>query len=230
MKKKLIIGINTLFRSIPGGTSFEYSVDHYYVDAILEAGGVPLMIPTMDQYEYIDTFLDRVDGMIFIGGQKFSPAVCTEKPMSHFQTGRMRPDFELKLMKETIRREVPVLGICGGCQLLSLASGGRLIKLPENGTTHENRDHTATIIENGWFSQISKIPLHKEFTVNSNHRLAIDPEHPGKELIVSAVAMDQTVEVIECPNPIIRLGVQFHPERMNDEKRNFFWHWLEMLA
>ena len=38
------------------------------------------------------------------------------------------------------------------------------------------------------------------------------------------------MEVIECPDPIIRLGVQFHPERMNDEKRNFFWHWLEMLA
>ena len=105
------------------------SVPYAYARAVIRAGGMPLLMPPQDG-EAIDAMLDRVDGLLLIGGADYPPEVYKQE--AHQKTVLMhkdRSDFDLALAKKALgRKDLPVLGICAGCQVLNIADGGDLVQ------------------------------------------------------------------------------------------------------
>ena len=129
----------------------------------------------------------------------------------------MRPHFDIAFGEAVMRKNIPVLGICAGCQLLNIITGGKLIQHLPNAEKHTGgMIHEAVVTKSGFFAEaIGKAPGEK-LMVNSFHHQALDPEHLGNGLEIAAVAFDGTVEAVEMPGKRMVLGVQFHPERMDD--------------
>ena len=176
-----------------------------------------MLIPSIEKRENIETLLDMANGVLLIGGKDYPPSYYGELP--HEKTGmdRLRPHFDIAFGEAVMRRELPVLGICAGCQLLNIISGGKLIQHLPNADEHTGGTfHEAQVTKDGFFARaVGKAPGEK-ITVNSFHHQALDPVHLGKNLSVTAVASDGSIEAVELPGERMVLGVQFHPERMDD--------------
>ena len=134
-----------------------------------------------------------------------------------------RTEFEFAITKEALKFDIPVLGICGGQQLLNVVMGGSLIQhIPakiKTKTNHEQKNprnqpsHSVKIIKN---TKLSRITKKSSMYVNSAHHQAV--EKLGKGLIVNAVAEDGIIEGIESTKLKFCLGIQWHPEFLIDEK------------
>ncbi len=188
-----------------------------YAQRVSDAGGVPLLIPSIEKEEIISTLLDLADGVLLIGGKDYDPRFFGEPLHPRTNLDRKRPHFDIAFGKAVLQRDVPVLGICAGCQLINSLCGGRLIQhlddaeLHVGGTTHE-----ASVDEEGWFSRSLGRKAGEVLTVNSFHHQAVDPAGLGQGLRITARAFDGSVEAIEGTGSRMLLGVQFHPERMDD--------------
>jgi gamma-glutamyl-gamma-aminobutyrate hydrolase PuuD len=188
-----------------------------YAQRVSDAGAVPMLIPSVEKREIIETLLDMANGVLLIGGKDYPPSYYGELP--HEKTGmdRLRPHFDIAFGEAVMRRELPVLGICAGCQLLNIISGGKLIQHLPNADEHTGGTfHEAQVIKDGFFARAVGKATGEKITVNSFHHQALDPVHPGKNLAVTAVAFDGSIEAVELPGERMVLGVQFHPERMDD--------------
>lgn len=194
-----------------------------YVQRVSDSGAVPMLIPSIEKPEIIETLLDIADGVLLIGGRDYDPADYGEKPHPETMLNRLRPHFDITFGKAVLKREMPVLGICAGCQLLNIISGGKLIQHLDNADEHRNGVyHTAEIVSDGFFSKALKSSAGTELTVNSFHHQAVAPNALGEGFRVTARAFDGSIEAIECPGERMVLGVQFHPERMDDIGPMFF--------
>jgi putative glutamine amidotransferase len=195
-------------------------IPHDYVRAVEEAGGRPLLVPPSD--EGIDETLDSLDGIVFSGGSDLDPGHYGAEPHAEtFGIHAERDRAELELMKAALERDMPVLGICRGIQVLNVARGGNLIQhLPEivghEGHKHNPPgafiDHDVAIEPETTLAQI----LGERHGVKSHHHQGLDAV--GEGLRVSAHAEDGSVEGVEDPERRFALGVLWHPEAGEDRK------------
>ncbi len=184
-----------------------------YSQRVVEAGGIPMLMPSIENGEVFAALLDAADGCVLIGGPDYDPALYGEEPRPETDLRRLRPTCDAAFCRELLKRDLPVLGICAGCQLLNIAAGGKLVQHVEG---HRNTAHPARVTAEGFFARALGKRPGDEIAVNSFHHQVVDPGHLGAGLVVSAEAHDGTVEAIEMPGARMVLGVQFHPERMDD--------------
>lgn len=191
-----------------------------YVDAVQRAGATVVMLPPDDAVaERPDELLNLVDGLILAGGADIDPGAYGEQ--AHPETGGTVPErdsFEIALARRALERNIPVLGICRGMQLINVACGGSLIQhLPEHFGHHDHRrvpgsfdgaDHFVRL-EPG--SLVARAAGEERHSTKSHHHQGID--RLGVGLRVSGWAdLDELPEAIEVPDLQFALGVQWHPE------------------
>lgn len=213
-----IIGI-TADSEQPGGYSkFPwYALRQNYCSAVREAGGVPVVLP--HETSLIATYSGMIDGLLVSGGAfDVDPALfgATDRHDTVILK-EGRTDFELGITQAMLKANKPVLGICGGEQLLAVALGGTLIQhIPaeiqaplahEQPNPRNEAGHDVKIVEG---TQLHKIGGETRAAVNSAHHQAVKsvPDH----VKVNAVAPDGVIEGIEDPSRKFCIGVQWHPE------------------
>ena len=215
----LNMAVNTFNQKEMG---FLYSI---YALPVSNAGAVPFCIPAIEKEENIETLLDIADGVLLIGGQDYDPAYYGQQPHPETDLSRQRPHFDIALGEAVLRRKLPVVGICGGCQLLNIVSGGELIQhLPNADECHRGGlFHQAQIVSDGFLTRALDKKKGNMITVNSFHHQALNRSKIGRDLTISALAFDGTVEAVESADPArMILGLQFHPERMEDSMSGIF--------
>jgi putative glutamine amidotransferase len=187
-----------------------------YVRAVTRAGGVPLLVPPGAAYEET---LDSVDGLIFSGGSDLDPELYGED--AHPETDgwvRERDDFELGLMQAALARDVPLLAICRGSQVLNVALGGDLEQhVPDRVETNVHKetpgvfaDHDVAVLPGTKLSSI----VGERADVKSHHHQGYGDLGTG--LREAARAPDGTIEALEDPSRRFTLGVLWHPEEGED--------------
>jgi gamma-glutamyl-gamma-aminobutyrate hydrolase PuuD len=215
---KPVVGITTYLTRASFGVWEADSalVPASYVRAIADAGGVPLLVPPGAAAEET---LDAVDGLIFSGGSDLDPELYGEE--AHAETVgvvRERDDFELELMRAALARDLPVLAICRGSQVLNVALGGGIEQhVPDRvaADTHKETpgvfaEHDVDVLGGTKLASI----LGERTDVKSHHHQGFG--ELGAGLRESARADDGTVEALEDPNRRFTLGVLWHPEEGED--------------
>jgi putative glutamine amidotransferase len=202
-----------------------------YNDAILQAGGIPVTVPTTTDRDILAEAVRRTDGVLLTGGDDINPELYVEKlPPKVAKTVEQTPDDgardlrELLLIKELFRQRKPLLAICRGHQMLNVAFGGKLLadiprQLP-GALEHRRMDkpldlvHEAALTPGSLVSKICKTPV---LGVNSTHHQGV--LEPVEPFAATARAADGVVEAMELKPECSRmlpflLSVQFHPERL----------------
>lgn len=190
-----------------------------YVRAVEQAGGRALLVPPAAHG--IDETLDAVDGLIFSGGADLDPHLYGQE--AHPETSGVteeRDRFELALLEAALVRDMPVLAICRGSQVLNIARGGDLIQhLPDviGDEKHKHTpgafaDHHVTLEEGTRLGGL----LGVRAPVKSHHHQGFG--RIGEGLRVAAHAEDGTIEAVEDPDRRFALGVLWHPEAGEDQK------------
>lgn len=213
------IGI-TLDHEQPGGYSkFPwYALRDNYCGSVVECGGVPLPLP--HELGVVDTYLDMIDGLIVTGGAfDVSPELYGDAEVHATVTTKdRRTRFEWAMVQGALKRDLPILGICGGQQLLNVVLGGTLVqhipdRYPDSAIAHEQpnpRNETSHTVKLTASSKLAEITGTFEIAVNSAHHQAVDEVAKGVE--INAVAADGVIEGIEYPAHRFCIGVQWHPE------------------
>ncbi len=213
-----VIGV-TLDHEMPGSYSkFPwYALRENYATSLAKAGAVPIALP--HGCDDVSAYLDLIDGLVITGGAfDVDPALFGESNRHDSVTLKAgRTDFELAVTRGALDRDMPVLGICGGQQLLNVALGGTLIQhIPDaipGALAHEQpnpRDQAGHGVRITAGTRLRDIVGCDSLDVNSAHHQAVREPAPG--LIVDAVAPDGVIEGIEAPDRRFCLGVQWHPE------------------
>lgn len=218
MGKKPLIGMNADYRAKKGDQPAFTFAAAGYADAITKAGGVPLILPPVEDDADLNQLLDAVDGMVMIGGADLDPRRdgFMLHPSIRLLDSR-RESFDRRLIRQVVRRRLPVFGIGVGMQLLNLQLGGNLfLHIPEDlpralphadplDTAHR---HALEVVPG---TLMERVYGEGEIRVNSLHHMAVDVV--GEGLQVTARCPDGVIEAIESTNPDwFALGTQFHPE------------------
>jgi putative glutamine amidotransferase len=220
--RRPVIGL-TLSSNPETPTRYDLAMD--YATAVEKAGGLPWPLPFRTDLSLIPEFVDRLDGILFTGGDDLDPALYGET--RHPRAEPIHPDrqrFELALIAEVERRRMPALGVCLGCQLMNVHRGGSLVQfLPdqERDAALEHRKGDANLpprrhavtLEPG--TRLAEAVGKREISVNTRHKQAI--ARTGRGLRVIARAPDGVVEAIEDPAQPFFMAVQWHPENLNHE-------------
>jgi putative glutamine amidotransferase len=191
-----------------------------YVEAVQYAGALAVMLPPDELLlEDPDEVLDLLDGLMLAGGADIDPTSYGEP--AHPETVDTVPErdrFEIALVRAAIERDLPVLGICRGMQLINVAYGGTLLQhLPERFGHHEHlrvagtfdgADHDVDLIEGSLAARAAGETHH---ATKSHHHQGVDRLGEGLQISGNS-AMDGLPEAIEMPNRRFVLGVQWHPE------------------
>ena len=191
-----------------------------YIDAVQQAGGLALMIPPDGQLARSpDEMLDLLDGLILAGGADIDPAAYGDAP--HAETVGTVPErdrAEIALARRAMERDIPLLGICRGMQLMNVARGGTLMQhLPERYGHHEHRrvpgsfdgaDHDVNLAEGSLAARAAGEVVH---STKSHHHQGVDRVGEGLE-VTGWSTLDDLAEAIEVPGSRFALGVQWHPE------------------
>lgn len=215
---KPIIGITSDFHSGKKGEA-TYFLRARYVQAIRDMGGMPFILPITEDPAFQAELLDRINGVLITGsGPDLDPRLYGEKKRAKLKI--MSPErarFEIALARRAIHEEHPVLGICGGLQLINVALGGSLIQdiatqiqgaLPHQQETQATRPWHRVKISRG--TKLHQILGRETIRVNSSHHQA--PRCVAQGLIINAVASDGVIEGLEDPESRFVMGVQWHPE------------------
>jgi microsomal dipeptidase-like Zn-dependent dipeptidase/gamma-glutamyl-gamma-aminobutyrate hydrolase PuuD len=207
--------------------------DRYYKQ-IVAAGGTPVIIPPVANKEVIVNTLEQLDGLILTGGADYNPLWMGEEPSTHLHgINRERDLAELLTARLAFNRQIPTLGICRGIQTLAIALGGKvaqdiqeaaspgtvIIKHAQDADRSEPT-HSVRIADG---SILSGIYEGETIHVNSFHHQAV--AQPGPHFRITATAPDGTVEAIESTEHKAVMGVQWHPEWLEEEGRRLF-KWL----
>ncbi len=207
-----------------------------YLEGIMEAGGAPLIFPFTEDEELAAQLTQMCDGILFTGGQDVSPSIYGEESLPQLEeVSEQRDKLELLVIREALRLEKPVFGICRGLQFLNAALGGTLYQdlytqydtrishrqsEPYNMPTHE------VSIAPG--SPLAEVLGDGPIVVNSFHHQGI--KDLADSLVPMAWAPDGLVESFFRPGPVFFRAVQWHPEMLfkNDENsRKLFRSFVE---
>ena len=194
------------------------AVNTAYVQSVILSGGIPYMIPVTDNVEILRQIVSRLDGIVFTGGEDIQPMYYGDLLYEKLEeVSPARDTFDLMVLKMAADRNIPILGICRGLQLMNVAFGGTLYQdLPtqhpssvnhrqkESGTTPT---HPISIIKE---SKLAEITGQEVLQVNTFHHQAIRELAPGFK--ITAWAPDSIAEAIEAYPIRQMIGVQFHPE------------------
>jgi putative glutamine amidotransferase len=217
-----VIGV-TLDAEPPGGYSKYpwYALRANYATVLAEFGGLPVALPHDPALAH--AYLDAVDALVVTGGAfDLDPGLYGDK--DRHATISLKEDrtvAELALVRGALARDKPVLGICGGEQLLAVALGGTLLQhIPDSvpdALEHEQRNprdqpsHDVNVVPGTLLARIAEADT---IRVNSAHHQAV--RSPGKFAVVNATARDGVIEGVEDPRYGFCLGVQWHPEFLID--------------
>ncbi|CEG22197.1 Gamma-glutamyl-gamma-aminobutyrate hydrolase PuuD [Planococcus massiliensis] len=195
-----------------------YTLDPVYGKAILQAGGLPLIVPIVDE-EDIPLLCERLDGLIVTGGGDINPTLYGEEP--HIRLGAVYPgsdQYEKELILNFLELDKPFIGMCRGMQMLNVSLGGTIyqdLEAQYEGTLYQHkqmamrthRTHSVTLEDD---SRLIKIMEEKTFNVNSFHHQGI--KDVSDKLKVAGRAADGLVEALESENHQFVMGIQWHPE------------------
>jgi putative glutamine amidotransferase len=221
-----------------------------YENAILRAGGIPVIVPISTDRKILAEILRRVDGALLTGGDDINPDLYTKNlPRAVRKTVTTTPDGggrdlrELVLFDEIFRQRKPLLAICRGHQLLNIALGGTLVadigaQVPQ-ALNHQRMDKSCEMVHEVALtagSLLSKITGRRNLGVNSTHHQAV--LKPAEPLMAVAQSSDGIVEAMELKPKVTRrlpflLSVQFHPERLAEkfaEHRAIFSRFIQACA
>lgn len=195
-------------------------VSDAYIQSVLRAGGVPVLLPIIEGKEAIKEQAAMIDGLLLSGGGDVQPQLFGEEPER--QTGTVLPErdaHELALVKLAMVASKPILGICRGCQVLTIALGGSIYQhlSPELAVIqHEQQSlgsyagHTVELADN---SKLAKLWGNYVMT-NSFHHQAVKVAASG--FSITGRTKDGVIEAVEHETAPFVIGVQWHPELMVD--------------
>lgn len=215
MAKRPIIGITGSRNQETG----RIVLSETYFDAIIRAGGVPVVLPCTTDEQVAEMLLDTIDALLLSGGVDIHPKHFGEEV--HPACGEIdekRDASELLLVRRAIDRRMPVFGICRGIQVLAVALGGTLFQDIESQLgipkakhkqepPYDDPIHTVRFKEGGLFERITQTSL---MPTNSMHHQAI--KEAGDQLIIEGITMDGIIEAVSMRGNEAVLGVEFHPE------------------
>ena len=209
-----------------------------YYKSVVEAGGVPVIIPPVADKHVIINTLERIDGLILSGGGDYNPLWAGEEPSPLLHgINKERDNAELLIAQLAYNRQIPMLGICRGIQTLAMALGGKVkqdisllniedeklkIKHSQDADRSEPT-HTVTLEPDSILSRLysSMLNIQSSIKVNSFHHQAVSD--PGSKFRVVATASDGVIEAMESNEFKPILGVQWHPECMESGLPLFQW-------
>lgn len=197
-----------------------------YMKVIEACGGVPLVLPLTADPEELEECLRLCDGLLLTGGQDVNPVLYGQEPLP--QCGELcilRDQMETLLLKRAVERDIPVLGICRGIQLMNAALGGTLYQdLPTQHPSsvshvmtppYHQPVHTVEILEN---TPLAALLGSGTYPVNSYHHQAVRQLAPSAKAM--AVSSDGLVEALYLPDRKFIWGVQWHPEFAYEQDEN----------
>ena len=218
------IAVSGVVRSWDGAD--RTGVNAAYVRALLTAGGVPLILSPLVGASLAASALDGCDGLLLTGGEDMDPSWYGASPSAFLeQPSQERDLFELALFAVARQRELPILGICRGIQLINVALGGTLFQDlaserpgSVNHTQTGGRNTRSHSVRFQTGSRVAQALVATETTVNSVHHQAIKDLAPG--LIATGWSSDGLIEAVENePGASWILAVQWHPEEMHADRR-----------
>lgn len=223
-----VIGISANYRYEMG----EYCLKDYYTRSVLRAGGIPVILPAVSLLSAIERYIFLCDGFILSGGGDIDPRYWGET--AEKKTGEINPlrdSFEIVLVKELQIRGKPLLGICRGCQIINVAAGGSLIQDIKGNYMHQqaaprNYGLHDVFIEKD--SKLAGIIKSEQIIVNTFHHQALSK--PGANLKIAACSTDGTIEAVEASSKSFILGVQWHPECMDNAHADYLFQALVEAA
>ncbi|WP_152656653.1 gamma-glutamyl-gamma-aminobutyrate hydrolase family protein [Oceanobacillus sp. CFH 90083] len=212
---KPIVGV-TASMEVDG---MEYKMNVRNIRAIEQAGGIPVILPYYSDYQEIAALLDKMDGLYLPGGYDIDPSLFQEEPNPHLGTIIPERDrLEKEIIPHFLDKDKPVLGVCRGCQILNVVTGGTMYQdlvsqYPKPLIQHTQKaafHHRSHAISVSPASLLEKLVQATEIRVNSYHHQA--NRSLGKDFMISAVAGDGVIEAFESKKHRFVLGVQWHPE------------------
>ena len=194
-----------------------------YYESVLQAGGIPMVLPPYDDAAALCQTLDKVDGILLSGGGDINPLLLGEEPVPGLHgICPQRDEMELLMVREAYNRQLPILGICRGIQVLVAALGGTLYQdlntqYSEAPLVKHDQDldrayasHTVRLEDGSTLSRLFPEAKKKGLPVNSFHHQAV--QTPGPLLHITAKATDGVIEAVESNEFKSIIGVQWHPE------------------
>ncbi len=218
-----VIGLPCLRMLQPNG-SYRHAISSTYINALVNAGAAPLLIPSTASEEAIYSIYKLLDGLLLTGGDDIDPALYNEGMDGSEDIDRMRDATEIMITRWAMEDKLPVLGICRGQQLLNVAMGGSLYQdipsqLPETNLNHresalrQQRDYIAHPVKLQAESRLAKMLGVTELQANTLHHQSV--KQPGKGLRVAGIAPDGVVEALESDEADRWVfAVQCHPEEL----------------
>ena len=219
--EKPVIGITGNYGEL------ECKLAETYYKSVIKAGGVPVIIPPSADTDTIVNTLSRIDGLLLSGGGDFNPLYCGEEPSPKLHSINRERDLpELLITRLAYNRQIPMLGICRGIQTLAMALGGRVEQdIEPKATVKHSQDadrseptHTVNIESD---TILHSIYGTNSIAVNSFHHQAV--AETGEKFKVTATSADGFIEAIESREFKSIMGVQWHPECLDDGLPLFQW-------
>src|SRR5215210_3335198 len=191
-----------------------------YIDAVQRSGGLAVMLPPdPTAADDPDEWIDLVDGLILAGGVDVDPSMYGAEPDLHTKaTVPERDAFEIALALRAMERDVPLLGVCRGMQVMNVARGGTLIQHLPDDMGHEdhrrtlgsfeNADHDVRLADGSLAARVTGEKIH---ATKSHHHQGVRDVGEGLD-VMGWATVDDLPEVLEDPTRTFALGVQWHPE------------------
>lgn len=216
-----------------------YGQSHFYIDAVINAGGVPVILPMTHHTKILHDLYTRLDGILFAGGNDINPRYYHEERSPKVEhLSELRDTVELRLLHWMLQDHKPLLAICRGMQLVNVGLGGTLHQhIPDDipgalnhtdSTDIKNVAHKAHKLHINDDSKLAQILKSDNIYANTHHHQAVKELGAGLQAV--AYASDGVIEAIESPAYPNFIGVQCHPESLEVEAEPKWRHLFDWFV